>query len=72
MGAFDHLSDNDERVIAHENRHLRNEYSKSLSEYSTDELKSELKRRKSNALKMKKEQVNDKVLKLHDSRGSGD
>lgn len=45
MGAFDHLSDDDPRVIAYEEKKLKNKYSKSLSEYSLEELENEVKNR---------------------------
>lgn len=47
MGAFDMLSDNDPRVIAHEESKLHRDCGgKELSDYSDAEIKAELLRRK--------------------------
>lgn len=45
MGSFDHLSDNDPRVVAHEERKLRNKYSTKITEFSDSEILKEFKKR---------------------------
>ena len=46
MGAFDLLSDDDPRAVAHEEQKLRNKYGKELSEYTDIELMQEMNRRR--------------------------
>lgn len=48
MGAFDNSYD-DDLVEAHEESKLAAKYSKSLSDYTTEELQAELKKRKNSA-----------------------
>jgi hypothetical protein len=54
MGAFDMLSDDDPRVLAHEEAKLRKKYSTQLSDYTLKELENEIKNRKIETKEAKK------------------
>ncbi len=62
MGAFDMLSDDDPRVIAHEKSKLISKYSKSLSDYTEEELIQELRNRKKSKLKQREEIENRRKI----------